>query len=631
MTKADPTKKVSDAELKMAESIGKGLQSKKIAHDAGPQSVFKKLRELKPDLVTSDYYDSYEKYLNKTNGYTSQRRVADKMGLSYGSVQRMFKRVEDEMEKLKSAGLEFDSIESSIETSKTPILNAARMAEILKKGKTVQLDPYALLSGPDARYFQRRRIRAHYPVETLAKSISQSGIIDAPTVLLAKGRKYIVDGFGRLDAWILADAQAGGTNKKAKLEYPVCLVIDCTMKEAAFIAFEKNRMRENFDEGDRDYSIVLMHEKEGYKVNELAELAKLDKSTISKIIHAWQDIPEDARKALEERKITTYHGRQLARTKVWPKEQARLTKWLLDEVEKARLPDAYFDYASRFDETGLSAGQLGMMVNSVVTRKEQAKFIADEVETLHRDGKVEDRISEKTYDELHAKMKKKLGTSSVTKKAMNEGLRGAGVKRETDAALEKKGKKPTSPATSNDGTKAPISVCTNCTLSVGFEEGNFCPLGLKPDENNECAIQLLYMGRPGYHRLQCPLCNGITVDVFLQDKDASTTHYRTKKQHQTMAHEICIVDSVLAKAKVTGKCLKCQHSDCIILSESLETGIEIEVKNCPEKYNDNYDRERSMFTPRPKQSIKEINAEVQKQVDAMIAKAKATVSAGRAA
>jgi len=627
MTKADPQKDISDAKLDEIEIIGKGLQSTKVAHDAGPQSVFKKLRELKPDLVSDNYYMHYELYLNKKKGYTSQRTVAEQMGLSYGSVQRMFKRIEDEMKKIKSAELE----PTPTEESKTPILNAVRMAEILKKGKTTQLDPYALLSGTYARYFQRRRIRAHYPIETLAKSIAQSGIIEPPTILLTRTRTYIVDGFGRLDAWILADTQAGGTNKKSVLEYPVCLNIDCTMKEAAFIAFEKNRMRENFDEGDRDYSIVLMHEKEGYKVNELAELAKLDKSTISKIIHAWQDIPEDARKALEERKITTYHGRQLARTKAWPKEQARLTKWLLEEVEKARRSDAYFDYGNHFDVTGLSAGQFGVMVNSVVERKKQAKFIADEVEILHRDGKVEDRISEKTYDKLHAKMKEKLGTSSVTKKAMNEGLRGAGVKRETDAALEKRGKKPTSPATSNDSSRAPISVCTNCTLAIELDDEHFCPLSLTPDENNECAVQLLYMGRPGYHRLQCPLCGGITVDVFLQDKDVSTCHYQTKKHHSTIAHEVCIVDSKLAKAKVTGKCLKCQHSDCLILSEALETGIEIEVKNCPEGYKDNYGRECSMFTPRPKKSIKTINAEVRKQVDAMIAKATATVSAGRAA
>lgn len=528
--------------------------------------------------------------------------------------------------KVKSTELE----PKPTEESKTPILNAVRMAEILKKGKTVQLDPYGLLKGPTARYFQRRRIRAHYPIETLAKSIAQSGIIDPPTILLTKGRKYIVDGFGRLDGWILADAQAGGTNKRSKLEYPVCLVIDCTMKEAAFIAFEKNRRRENFDEGDRDYSIVLMHEKEGYRVNELAELAKLDKSTISKIIHAWQDIPEDARKALEERKITTYHGRQLARTKAWPKEQVRLTKWLLDEVEKTQRSDAYFDYANRFDVSGLSAGQLGMMVNSVVERKEQAKFIADEVGILHQTGKIEDRISEKTYDELHAKMKKKLGTSSVTKKAMNEGLKGAGVKRETDAALEKKGKKPTSPANSNDSSKAPISVCANCTLSVRFDDDGFCPLGLKPDENNECPVQLLYMGGPSYSRQRCPFCDGITIDAFLQDKDVSTCYLRTKN-HATIAHQLCIVDAALAKAKVTGKCLECENSACSILAKALETGMEIEVKHCPESYKDKFGSELPMFTPRPKESIKEINAEVRKQVDAMIAKAKTTVSAGRAA
>jgi ParB-like chromosome segregation protein Spo0J len=569
---------------------------------------------------------NYELYLNKKKGYTSQRTVAEQMGLSYGSVQRMFKRIEDEMEKLKSAG----PAVLLAEESKTPILNAARMAEILKKGKPTQLDPYALLSGPDARYFQRRRIRAHYPIDTLAKSIGQSGIIDSPTILLAKGRKYIVDGFGRLDAWILADAEAGGNDKKPKLEYPVCLVIDCTMKESAFIAFEKNRMRENFDEGDRDYSLVLMHENEGYRVNELAELANLDKSTISKIIHAWQDIPDDARQALEGRLITTYHGRQLARAKAWPKEQARLTKWLLEEVEKTQRSDAYFDYANRFDVTGLSAGQFGMMVNSVVERKKQAKFIADEVEVLHRDGKIEDRISEKTYDDLHAKMKKKLGTSSVTKKAMNEGLRGAGVKRETDAALEKRGKKPVSPATSNDSSRAPISVCANCRLSVALEDEHFCPLDLTPDENNECPVQLLYQGSPSYRRLKCPFCGGITVDEFLQDTDVDVCFYKTKK-HATIAHEVCIVDAMLAKSKVTGQCLKCQNSDCPIVSRALDAEMEIEVKHCPETYKDRFGTERGMFEPRPKQSIKEINAEVKKRVDAMIAKTKATVSAGRAA
>jgi len=625
MTKADPQKDVSDAKLAEMERIGKGLQSKKVAHDAGPQSVFKKLRELSPDLVSTDYYDAYEKYLEKKKGYTSQRKVAEQMGLAYGSVQRMFKRIEDEMETLKWAGLELEPPEES----KTPILNATRMAEILKKGTTVQLDPYALTRGPDARYFQRRRIRAHYPIDTLAKSIGQSGIIDSPTVLLAKGRKYIVDGFGRLDAWILADAQAGGNDKKAKLEYPVCLVIDCTMKEAAFIAFEKNRMRENFDEGDRDYSLVLMHENEGYRVNELAELAKLDKSTVSKIIHAWQDIPADARKALEERKITTYHARQLARIKYNQKEQKRLTTWLLDEVRKAARDDAYWRY-SGFDDSGVSGGNLGKMVNAVVKHDKHAKFVADEVEVLHRTGKVDDQISEKEYDELRTKMAKKLGKHEITMRAMNEGLKGAGVKRASDAALKKKGKKPTSPATSNDGTRAPISVCTNCTLSVQFDEGKFCPLGLTPDENNECPVQLLFMGSPLQRRLKCPFCDGVTVDVFLQDKGVNTCYHRTKK-HATIAHEICIVDAILAETKVSGKCSECQYSGCPILTKALETGIEIEVKNCPGSYKDKFGTKRPMFTPRPKQSVKEINAEVRKEVDAMIAKAKATVSAGRAA
>ena len=187
---------------------------------------------------------------------------------------------------------------------------------------------------------------------------------------------------------------------------------------------------ENFDEGDRDCSIVQMHEKEGYRVNELAELANLHKSTISKIIHAWQDVPEDARKALEGRKITTNHARQLARVKAWPNEQTRLTKWLLDKVEKG---------------SGVSSTQLGMIVNSVVGRKKHAKFVADDVELPHRMGTVDAEISEKTYDEPRAKMSKKLGKHKITKmvtkpkttkKVMEEDHRGAGIERASRADLE---------------------------------------------------------------------------------------------------------------------------------------------------------------------------------------------------
>ena len=114
------------------------------------------------------------------------------------------------------------------------------------------------------------------------------------------------------------------------------------------------------------------------------------------------------------------------------------------------------------------------------------------------------------------------------------------------------------------------------------------------------------------------------------DKDVSTSYYKTKKQHATIAHEICIVAAMLAKSKVTGKCLECQNSDCPIVSRALDAEMEIEVKHCPEIYKDRFGNERGMFAPRPKQSIKKINAEVRKEVDAMIAKAKATVSAGRA-
>ena len=164
-----------------------------------------------------------------------------------------------------------------------PALTAERITEILKNGRLVQLDPRQLLSGPEARRYQRRRFRSQIQLKDLAGSIGRINVIsplivgDIPTQTIPSLTtdqallRLIIDGFGRGDAWIMADQAAGGTSNKPVLDYPTCLLVDCTDKEAAFIAFEKNRRRENFDEADRDYSIVMLYEQQHYTVNELAD------------------------------------------------------------------------------------------------------------------------------------------------------------------------------------------------------------------------------------------------------------------------------------------------------------------------------------------------------------------------
>lgn len=60
-----------------------------------PIVVLQKLRKKQPDLVAQKYWDPYERYLKKEEGYQTQRQIFENdSGLSKGSVFRAFKKLE---------------------------------------------------------------------------------------------------------------------------------------------------------------------------------------------------------------------------------------------------------------------------------------------------------------------------------------------------------------------------------------------------------------------------------------------------------------------------------------------------------------------------------------------------------
>jgi hypothetical protein len=42
---------------------------------------------------------------------------------------------------------------------------------------------------------------------------------------ISAAERRVIDGFGRLEAWILVETSAGGHQNDSALEYPVCLVV----------------------------------------------------------------------------------------------------------------------------------------------------------------------------------------------------------------------------------------------------------------------------------------------------------------------------------------------------------------------------------------------------------------------
>jgi ParB-like chromosome segregation protein Spo0J len=606
-------------DLDQMEDIGRGLQNGTEAED--PQPAFAPeapsmdasdlvwaefLQRTNPDLVLPKYFTAFICHKKKLKGWESQAAVGAQKSINatQQTVHVQFKRIEAEIAKMKH-GVPKVTAEISI----TP----ARMTEILRAGHLLPLDPRELLTGPDARRYQRRRFRSQYKLPELAESIGKVGMLSPPIIREKSepdSRRLNVDGFGRLEAWILADEKAGGTSKKPLLDYPICLAVDCTDKEAAFIAFESNRRRENFDDADRDYSIVMLHEQQAFSADELAPIAQLDRSTISHIIHAFQDVPQKTRTALEDRMITTKHAREIAKLKEWPDEQERLSDWLLTQVDMVKRTDANyerFEGVMRYDQDGVSAGQLQSMVTQVVERKKQAKKIAAELEKMKDQGKVEATVDAEKSDTLRTQLSKKIGAQNVTKRTMQEALRTAGIKvsKPKDEIEPTTGAvKPRSPSRfREDREQPPIKPCMNCTLY--YEATENCLMDLKPDAENKCAVQPGFMGRPRHTLYVCSICGGKTPDSLMK---ANGFTNRGNRESKTEDHDVCGIDQYIACGRLGGKCAQCQPlEECDIL-DALERSesLRLQVLNCDE-----------WFTQRPTMTVTELNTKIQAELDAL--------------
>ena len=288
------SEEVTDAELAEIESIAENLPTKEISHDASDLHILERLIELQPDLVPDEFYDAYRRYLKKESEYSSQAKVMEKLKSSKGTVYRHFKAITETITALRE-----DSFETAGE--EIPALTQERTAQILKNGVHVQVDPYTLLPPEGhnhyklSRYFQRRRGPRQHPVKTLADSIAKIGMIEPATIQDVSSEngfiQRIIDGFNRMQAWIMANEEAGGTAKSPVLEYPVSVLVQCTNAEGELIALEKNQNKDNFDHGDRDYSIVLMYENhpQVYTQKKLTEIFDLSKQHIFGIINAWRE------------------------------------------------------------------------------------------------------------------------------------------------------------------------------------------------------------------------------------------------------------------------------------------------------------------------------------------------------
>lgn len=164
---------------------------------------------------------------------------------------------------------------------------------------------------------QPRRVFDQEAIAELASSIKQYGILQ-PLVVTKKGDDYeIVAGERRYHAAKMAGLE----------QVPV---IERSLKEIEKlqISLVENVQRVDLNPIEQAVSVLKLHEQFNVSYEEIAEKLGKSNSTISNLIRLLQ-LPEFARDALSEGRISEGHGRALLSVKTEP-----LQKELLDNIEQ---------------------------------------------------------------------------------------------------------------------------------------------------------------------------------------------------------------------------------------------------------------------------------------------------------
>ncbi|MHA2069602.1 MAG: ParB/RepB/Spo0J family partition protein, partial [Candidatus Thorarchaeota archaeon] len=204
----------------------------------------------------------------------------------------------------------------------------ARISAILSTAEygDVDISRIMLPDDPDVKAkFQFRRFRrqdaiigdtfAEVEMHTLVQSILERGVLKdiyLQKVFDETTKEYlyhILDGHSRFRAWLTA------RESDPEIPEPNFKILDISDADAAQIAVELNRFAENLDAEDREALVVRLYEEAGIKQVDIAAQLGISKSYVSGIISAFVDVPEEARRLIEQRVWTVMHGRQLARLK----------------------------------------------------------------------------------------------------------------------------------------------------------------------------------------------------------------------------------------------------------------------------------------------------------------------------
>lgn len=189
-----------------------------------------------------------------------------------------------------------------------------------------QVSPDVLVPNPD----QPRQHFDEEALDQLAASISQYGIIQ-PLVVSPKGQGTYA---------IIAGERRYRAAKKAGLTKLPVIVRTSKELEQLEIAIVENVQRVDLSPLEQAVSIERLHQQFNMTYEAIAERLGKAPSTVNNIVRLLQ-LPEQARQALHEHKISEGHARSILALKDHPEKQIELLEYIVKQGWSVRQAERY--------------------------------------------------------------------------------------------------------------------------------------------------------------------------------------------------------------------------------------------------------------------------------------------------
>lgn len=234
--------------------------------------------------------------------------------------------------------------------------------------------------------------RQHFDAQALsglAESIKAHGILQPLVVTpLTTGAYAIIAGERRWRA-----AQIAGLTKVP------ALVRTTKELERLELAIVENVQRVDLSPLEQAVSIERLHQQFSMKYDDIAKRLGKASSTVNNIVRLLQ-LPEDARQALQERKITEGHARAILALKELPDKQEELLKSIIKHEWSVRQAERFVvSIKEGYKET--QATKKRMQTETPATKKLSKKIgVPVQIRRMAKGGKLE--IVFKSDEELEA-------------------------------------------------------------------------------------------------------------------------------------------------------------------------------------------------------------------------------------